>query len=455
MMQRGLSRTTKLGYGVCDLGGNLFFTMVGFFLLYYLTDVVKLSPALAGTALLIGKAWDAISDPIVGYLSDRTVSPLGRRRPYMLYGALFLFVFMIIMFFPMRFSNDFLSFLWYSVLFCVLSTAYTMVNIPYSALAPELTVDYHERTVLNAYRNVFAILGTFSGALLVLPLVGLFSDYRVGWPFMGGVLGLIMLLSAFVTVFTVRESPPRQRPPQVQILRAYVGVLSLRSFRLALATWTLHIMGVTIIQSALVYYFTYLVGDTSAFQITLFALLLTALIAVPFWVWVSKRAGKRFAWNAGMLVFAGAVLAFVFLGRSLGLPAAYVFIVLGGFGFSTQYVIPYAVLPDIVEYDYAKNGIRREGLFYGMWTFMSKVGQALALALSGWILSLFHYVPPSAEGVPQVQPPEALFGISLLVGPLPAVLFVVGVLVFLFYPITREFYEKILKMVEERSPSHM
>ena len=152
---------------------------------------------------------------------------------------------------------------------------------------------------------------------------------------MGGVLGLIMLLSAFVTVFTVRESPPRQRPPQVQILRAYVGVLSLRSFRLALATWTLHIMGVTIIQSALVYYFTYLVGDTSAFQITLFALLLTALIAVPFWVWVSKRAGKRFAWNAGMLVFAGAVLAFVFLGRSLGLPAAYVFIVLGGLGFST------------------------------------------------------------------------------------------------------------------------
>ena len=83
------------------------------------------------------------------------------------------------------------------------------------------------------------------------------------------------------------------------------------------------------------------------------------------------------------------------------------------------------------------------------------MGQGLALALSGWTHSLSHYVPPSAEGVPQVQPPEALFGISLLVGPLPAVLFVVGVLVFLFYPITREFYEKILKMVEERSPSHM
>ncbi|MEM5947376.1 MFS transporter [Spirochaetia bacterium 38H-sp] len=454
MEEKKLSRKLKLGYGVGDLGGNLFFTMMGFYLLYYLTDIVKLPAALAGTVLFVGKAWDAISDPIVGTLSDRTVSRMGRRRPYMFYGALFLLVFMTIVFFPVTNASVLFKVVWYAVMLCFLNTAYTMVNIPYSALAPELTADYNERTVLNAYRNIFALLGTFSGALLIMPLASVFPDVRLGWPFMGAVVGLIILITTFITVFTVREKPrTNTSSSKVQVLQAYLSAMSLKSFRIALATWSLFIIGINVIQAALVYYFTYVTGGRGSFSVTLMVLLSAALVSVPFWAFVAMRKGKRFAWNLGMLIFAVSVVLFVFLGPRVPLLVSYLFILVGGFGFSTQYAIPYAVLPDIVEYDFVKNGIRREGVFYGIWTFMSKAGQALASFMTGLILQFFGYVPPLADGAPAAQPDSALLGIRLLVGPIPAVFFIVGVIVFLFYPITREFYDRVIRMAEERGSS--
>ncbi|HUX21965.1 MAG TPA: MFS transporter, partial [Spirochaetia bacterium] len=143
---------TKLGFGICDLGGNLFFTIVGFYLLYFMTDVVGLAAGLAGTALMIGKIWDAVTDPAVGALSDRTTTRWGRRRPYMFVGAILLFLFMIVMFINPHLASQGALFVWVAIMYCLLNTAYTLVNIPYGALTPELTDDFNERTSLNGYR---------------------------------------------------------------------------------------------------------------------------------------------------------------------------------------------------------------------------------------------------------------------------------------------------------------
>ncbi|MCF7929041.1 MAG: MFS transporter [Spirochaetales bacterium] len=461
----------KLGFGVCDLGGNLFFTVIGFYLLIFLTDSVGLPAAVAGTALMIGKIWDAVTDPAVGYLSDRTRSRWGRRRPYLLFGSFALWASMILLFTSpagtVGEGNISGVFIWACLSFCLANTALTVVNIPYGALTPELTPDYHERTVLNGYRMSFAIVGTFIGAALVLPIVGLAETERAGWSLMGAVTGGIMAGTALITFFTVKErfradeadtngstpdkasglekdssaeGPPiKGDRPSEGVLQSYLSALREKPFLLALVPWTLHITGVTVIQSALLYYYRYIFREESAFQLALLVLLLAALLAIPLWVWAAKRIGKKLVWNIGMAIFATVILLFFFFGETAGVGASYYFLAAAGIGFSTHYVMPFAILPDVVEYDADRNGVRREGVFYGLWTFVSKLGQAIALLVSGWVLDIFGYVPAA------VQTPSAEFGIRFLVGPVPALLFVGGILTLSFYPITRRVYESLVK----------
>lgn len=442
--KKSLSLGTKLGFGVCDLGGNLYFTIMGFYLLYFMTDVVKLAAGLAGTALMIGKIWDAVTDPAVGSFSDRTRTRWGRRRPYMFVGAILLFVFMIIMFINPHFGSQIALFVWVAVMFCLLNTAYTLVNIPYGALTPELTDDYHERTNLNGYRMSSAVVGTLIGALLVFPLVKLFGGPDIGWPFMGGVMGLVMMVVALITVFTIRENPDRKPEPRTNIIKGYFQVIKQKTFLQALFPWALHITGVTIIQAAIVYYFQYIYHNKSAFQLALGILLVSALVFIPVWVRISKWIGKKLSYNIGMGLFAAVVIVFFAFGHHFGVGFAYIVMGIAGIGFATQYVMPFAIIPDVVENDYAENGTRREGVYYGLWTFMSKLGQAFALALNGWLLTAFGYAPDVA------QSPTSILGIRLLVGPIPALFFIIGIIVLSFYPINRKYYEQIVAKVKAR-----
>jgi GPH family glycoside/pentoside/hexuronide:cation symporter len=154
----------KLGFGIGDIGGNLYFTVVAFWLMNYFTDTVGLAAGIAGVAFGIGKVWDAITDPLMGFISDRTRSRWGRRRPYLLFGSFVWFIAMIILFTNPQLDNRSALFVWAVAAYCFLSTAFTVVNVPYSSLTPELTKDYHERSSLNGYRAVFMVIGTLIGA---------------------------------------------------------------------------------------------------------------------------------------------------------------------------------------------------------------------------------------------------------------------------------------------------
>lgn len=240
-----LSRRVKLGYGVCDLGGNLFFTVTSFVLLNYLTDTVGLAAGLAGTALMIGRLWDAFYDPVIGYASDHTTSRLGRRRPYLLVGAFPLFVMMALMFVnPAALrggqwqADQHQAFLfgWVLVVYVLLCTAYSTVNIPYSSLTPELTTDFNERTSLNGYRFGFAVLGTLLGAGSALPLVGLFDDPDVGFAVMGTVFGLVMMVTALVTVVSVREPPHVRTEGSMGFVENYRRVFENKPYLIVLLT---------------------------------------------------------------------------------------------------------------------------------------------------------------------------------------------------------------------------
>lgn len=445
-----LSRAQKIGYGIGDVGGNLFFTLGGFYFLDFLVSFVGLPAALAGIALTVGHVWDAVTDPVVGYLSDRTVSSWGRRRPWMFAGG-FLVIAAMVLFFaaPANTGANRSKVLAYVIVtVCLLNLAATLINIPYSAMTPELTDDYHERTNLNGYRMVFAVIGTLAAGPLVLVLIQAFGGGRNGWIGMAAVVGTIIASATWVVVAGTRKLSSSKRPQALPI-GAYWHVLGQKPFLLALIPWSLHISGVSMVQAAFVLYFRYVRGDAVIFQRALLILLVSAMAWIPVWVKISERIGKKAAYNLGMVLFATAVLVFFFVGYRSPIWITYALMAFGGVGLATNYVMPYSIVPDVVSYDYAKNGVQREGAYYGIWTFMSKVGRSLALGVSGLVLGAFGFIETTG-GQTVNQPESALLAIRLLTGPIPAVCFAAGIVVLHFYPLTRATYTEMLQRAQRK-----
>ncbi|MCD8534146.1 MAG: MFS transporter [Verrucomicrobia bacterium] len=446
-MNRGIGIKRKLGYGVGDLGGNLFFTLIGFYLPNYLTDGVMLSAGLAGVVVIIGSIWDAVTDPVVGCWSDRTVTRMGRRRPFMLWGGVSLMIMMVLMFAPWGITAPWVLFGVMTLTYCLLNTAYTLVSVPYSSLLPELTSDYDERTELTGYRMVFAVLGTLTGVGLAPWVRDMFGgNTETGWIGMASVMGGIMWITTWITVFSVREPAGKAHSQQSPFFQTMKETLSNRAFLLALFPWTFHIAGITFLQGSIIYYFKYIYRSEAQFSLALLALLLSALIFIPVWVHLSRKLGKKETYNLGMSLFGIGVLAFYIFGESGGVNLAIFLMALCGVGFSTHYVIPFALVPDVIECDYMDTGIRREGAYFSQWTFMSKIGRAIAMGLIPWTLALFGFVPDADQSA------QALLGIKILCGPLPVACFLIGIVILNKYPITKAYYQKRLQEFESQRP---
>lgn len=446
MESQRLTLKTKIGFGICDLGGNLFFTVIAFLLLNYLTDTVGIAAGLAGAIIMIGKIWDAVTDPVIGYISDRTTTRWGRRRPYILFGSFPLFVAMIIMFTNPRLEGQDALFVWGVAAFCFLGLAYTLVNIPYSSLTPELTRDFHERTTLNGYRFGFAVVGTLVGAGAALPLVNAFADRNTGFTVMGAIFGFAMLVTALVTFFTVREPQNAEKPTQ-GFFQTYLKVFKSRPFVFILLTYALHVTALTVVSGIAIYYFKYIHNDEPKTTVAMLILLATAMLFIPISVLLSKRIGKKLVYGIGMLVFTVAILILFINGHTQPVTFSFAMMFLAGTGMGFTYAMPYAMVPDAIEHDYLQTGERTEGAFYGIWTFCFKIGQAAALGITGLVLSQCGYVAGAA------QTESALFGIRLLLGPIPASVFCLAMLMLWFYPINEARYNEIMTRIREMEQS--
>ncbi len=443
MDQQKLSMKIKVGYGVCDLGGNLFFTIIAFLLLNYLTDTVGISAGLAGMVIMIGKIWDAVTDPVVGYISDRTRTKWGRRRPFMLFGSIPLFLTMILMFTNPGLDSQWQLFAWGIIVYCLLCTAYTLVNIPYNSMTPELTKDFHERSSINGYRFGFAVIGTLLGAGAALPLIGLFSSKDTGYTVMGIIFGLLMMVTAMITVAMVKEPQTESGVEQKGFFDTYLSVFKNRPYVIILLTYTFHVTALTIVAGIMIYYFKYVHENEPITTVAMLILLLTAMAFIPVSIILAKKIGKKATYGIGMAILSVSIMILFFQGHRLGLQFSLATMFLSGIGMGFLYALPYAIVPDVVEYDYLLSGQRTEGAFYGIWTFGIKLGQALALGITGAVLSAVNYVPDV------VQTEQSLFGIRLLVGPISAAIFLLAILTLYFYPINEQRYNEILEQIDE------
>jgi GPH family glycoside/pentoside/hexuronide:cation symporter len=450
-MSERLSRRTKLFYGVGDLGFSLTGTIIGAYFAIFLTDVVHLRASVAAIAIFVGRSWDYVNDPLVGYVSDRTRTRWGRRRPFLLFGFLpFALGFTLLWWRPPLESQLALG-IYYAVAYILYEAAATFVYMPYFALTPELTLDYDERTSLTSYRMFFSILASLVAFTLPLLIVGGFEPGNAGRVLiMGGTFGLASALPLLLTFAGTRERQVYQQLEQPGLVDSLRAAVKNRPFVLSMAMFLLTWVAVKLLESTLLYFVKYCIERESQSDLIMFVIFAVAILALPLWNSASRRWNKRWAYVLGVAFWAVVQIAIVTLNPATSLTLILVMCALAGIGVSAAHVIPFAIIPDAIEWDELQTGERHEGMFFGLVTLMQKIATSLALPLALLLLDATGYVANATE-----QPASALLGIRVLAGPIPAVLLCAGILFVMLYPLDRQGHAEVRRALEERHAAQL
>ncbi len=433
-VSRPLSRSSLFYYGLSDLPIMLTIIPMAIWLSRFYTGDVGLGISAVANILFLARLFDVVTDPVMGYLSDRTRTRWGRRRPWMVASVPFMMLGIYHVFLPPEGAGIWYLFSWLLVLWL----GWTMLLIPYYAWAAELSDDYDERTRITGWRAVMGSLGGIVAQLI--PFVALVAFGFGGTANVMHLLGIAAMLLVPVcvglTVWRVPETPARARSSTAARVALIPGLQIMwrnRPFRILVAGFILSSVALAIVMPLYIFYVEFIVRESPAKVPYLVIISSTAgFLGIPFWVWLSGHIGKHRAWVAGMLTLATFSLVYLFLGEGdfwFMMP----FIFLMGFATGSFQALPNSMKADVIDLDRTQTGENRTALFFSAWSLVMK----LASSLGGWLalqsLALFGF--DAANGAQNT--PDALFGLRLTIGVLPAAIFVLASLIVWRYPISR------------------
>jgi GPH family glycoside/pentoside/hexuronide:cation symporter len=421
-----------------------------------------LSGTLVGIAAAIGLLWDAAIDPYVGHLSDRIRSRAWRRHGLMLTGALTMGIGFWASFSPPRGLSTGGLFAWLLATGLVVRTATSIYRVPFFALGAELSNDYNRRTTVTGLRGICAILGTLLAAastfLLFFPSQTGGADPKLaysGYPAMGLVFGLVMTLVSLVTTLGTRrwykETPASGPPTTSRSDRSFLADLARTwgnpSFRRLLISVSCFFLAVAINGSVSIHFLTYYAGITASGALSVFqvAFYLAGSCGLFVWLKSSRVMEKHRLFLFGTLATAALMLATFGLvgeGRVLGtanVPALVVIHVLAGFFGSVLWFLPAAMIADVVDEDELSTGRRREGAFFGAFSFTQQIAFGVSLLVTGVLLDLFAGL---VSGQPS-QSPETSWRIGFLYCVVPGVLLLISAVAFSRYDLGRRRLRRI------------
>lgn len=450
-----LPRWRKIGYGVGDIYGGGSLVVVNFFYLIFLTDVIRISPALAGTVILISKVYDSITDPFEGVLSDRTRTSIGRRRPYLLAGIPLIFLSFIALFYPYSNENELARFGLVIVSYLFFSTVVSIVMLNYNALQSEMTLDYDERTSLSSVRIFFSTIASILAALVPIEIIKQFDDVREGYIVMGIVFGAFFALPFIFTFFAARERIEFQKPPEEFNWRAaFIEPFKMKTFVYALLMYLFAFVATDTVSSIVVFFMKYYIlrGDEANYVAG--ALLVFQVISLPFYIWLSKRTSKRTGFITGAIIWLGTMFFSFFVAPGQPFLVVYIFAAIVGLGTGGVIVMMYAIFPDIPDVDELVTGERREGIYASLVTLIRKMSSAVAIFFVGLSIDRAGYIVPIEEItdgatrlIEQPQSDGFITVLRVIFAILPIVLLLISIFFARRYPLTPELHGRLNKVL--------
>jgi len=443
-----LPRAIKLGWAVGELGIATFIGLTMIYLLYFLTQAIGIPPLWAGIALLIPRLWDVLIDPIIGALSDHTRSRMGRRRPYVLaavctFGPLFALLFAV----PSGLSN-FGKAAYVTLLYLLASTAYSLLDVPYSAMAAEFTSDYKERTNLTGYKMIAARAGIVLAVTLGPLIFGSQGSLTAGFRVLGYVSGAFIVATTLTTFLSTRHAPRIERPVHRFSIRDELSSLrGNRPFRVLWLAFLFQNLAIGASATTLIYLITFVMRVDAKVVGPLIAIgSVVGLVMTPIWVLIARRIGKRNGYFVGMTISALMSLPALIIPSELYL-LLFIVMLVAGVGDAATQLFPNSMVPDTVEVDELRTGMRREGAIFGAWSFCRKLGMAGGAFLVSIGLSAVGFV--SGVGAAG-QSSEALTGIRFIYGLVPFSLWVLAMIALWRYELSEARFNEIKKRIQNR-----
>lgn len=426
-----LSFKEKVGYSLGDTASHFVWDMVGFWLLFFYTDVYGISAAAAGTIMLVARFWDMAIDPIIGVVSDRTNTRWGKFRPYILFGAIPYAVLAILTFTTPNFG-EVGKILYAGATYVLLMTAYAMINLPYSALGAVMTDDTYERAGLNTYRFIAGFTGQFIVTGLALTLAEFFGkgDKAQGFQYTVFLFAVLSLIFFFITFKTTKErvQPPKEQTKSLKediknlfqnkawVILALVGIISFIMFAMQ--------------NAAIAYYFKYYLGRENNVQLFNVIGTVALIVALPLSKPLAKRFGNKNVFIGSSLI-SGLFFILIYLPGVTDITTIYIFNVIAKMAYAPAVPLLWTMIADSADYGEWKTGRRSTGLYFSAAVFAQKAGWGIGAAIAGWILTISQFVPNV------VQTETAITGIKLLVSVIPGILYMSCAIFMIFYKIDK------------------
>ncbi|NIN73553.1 MAG: MFS transporter [Gemmatimonadetes bacterium] len=426
------------------------------FLPKYYADVLGIDLTVLGVVVLVSRVWDAIIDPAIGALSDRTRTRWGRRRPWMVAGAAPLAVCFVTLVVLPRSGDPLAEGLYLGGLTFLFFLFWTMVTVPYEALGAELSFDYDERSRLLGSREAAVLAGTLVAAVIPIA-VGVGSDLtgdlareRARYLDIALIYAVLVAVAIGGCVFFVRERVWAESQRPKAFLRNLAGIWRNRPFRILLGAYAVAALGFSVAATVILFYVQYVLGSTAG-PYFLAVYLGIGAATVPVWIFLARRLEKRRAWLLALGVNTTAFVPALLLGRGdAGIFG--VIVALSALGVGGVMAIPPSMQADAIDYDEWRTGTRREGEYIGFWSIVKKLAAALSAGLAFPILDFSGYVPGSGE-----QAPAAIWTLRLLYVGMPSLCNLIAITIAWRYPIDRRSHERIRDEIDARlaaSPTH-
>lgn len=431
-IDKKLSVKEKIGYSLGDTASHFVWDMVGFWLLFFYTDVYGISAAAAGTIMLIARFWDMAIDPVIGIISDRTKSRWGKFRPYILFGAIPYAILAILTFTTPNFGETG-KIIYAGATYILLMTAYAAINLPYSALGAIMTDDTYERAGLNTYRFIAGFTGQFVVTGLALTLAEFFGrgNKAQGFQYTVFMFAIISLVFFFITFKTTKErvKPPKEQKNSLKedlkslfhnrawLILAIVGIVSFVMFAMQ--------------NAAIAYYFKYYLGREENVQLFNVIGTVALIVTLPLSKPLAKKFGNRNVF-IGSSIISGLFFILIYTARVQDICAIYTFNIIAKMAYAPAVPLLWTMIADTADYGEWKTGRRATGLYFSAAVFAQKAGWGIGAAVAGWILAWSSFVPNS------IQNDTAITGIKLLVSVIPGILYMSCALFMLFYKIDKK-----------------